>query len=413
MGGEWVLTHHENEIEPPFRWLSMKKSCNFLASLIACPGGLGIAWFGLGVERNDNGRDRMSIVSLEFEDRARGWKLRPTNFGPFNLLVGPSGAGKTSVLKALQSVCRAGTKNLSSASHCDWSLQISDNSNLYGWNATTQRSTIIKESIQIGDKKYIDRLPNRDVFNINGTEINLKLKTSESIVSLLEGDSVINYINSALQSLIISEPINLLKSIDMSNLKGKIDIDNLRQDTTLSLETRAYLLYRDHTEIFQNIKYLFFEIFEKISDIKIDIFDFANETNLLTISITEDNKNIFDEDISSGMLRVLSILLELALAPKGAVILIDEIENSLGVNCLPQIIDAMLERSNEVQFIITSHHPYVINNIPYEYWRLVRRKGGEVWLQDAKDIPALASLSSYHDRFLHLINAPEFEESMG
>ncbi|MBF0164104.1 MAG: AAA family ATPase [Magnetococcales bacterium] len=412
MGGEWVLTHHENEIEPPFRWLSMKKSCNFPASLIACPGGLGIAWFGLGVEWHDNGRDRMTIVSLEFEDRARGWKLRPTNFGPFNLLVGPSGAGKTSVLRALRRVCEAGTRNLYSTYNCVWSLGVLTDSNNYLWNASTNNNAIINELILTDNEIFIERIPENDILIVNKIKIPLQLKTSESIINILEKHLPVQSINNALRSLILSEIINPNKPINEKDFEYLTDLDELRQNTSLPLATRGYLLQRDHADIFQSIIRSFTEIFETVSDVQFIHFVIQDEQFLALPSIKDNGKNIDEAHISSGMLRVLSILLELALAPKGAVILIDEIENSLGVNCLPQIIDAMLERSNEVQFIITSHHPYVINNIPYEYWRLVRRKGGEVWLQDAKDIPALANLSS-HDRFLLLINSPEFEESMG
>jgi hypothetical protein len=38
-----------------------------------------------------------------------------------------------------------------------------------------------------------------------------------------------------------------------------------------------------------------------------------------------------------------------------------------------------------LQFIATSHHPYIINNIPYEYWKIVTRKGGHISIRNASD----------------------------
>ena len=46
--------------------------------------------------------------------------------------------------------------------------------------------------------------------------------------------------------------------------------------------------------------------------------------------------------------------------PDGSVILIDEFENSLGVNCLDEITEDVVKESRRLQFILTSHHPYII-----------------------------------------------------
>ncbi|MBR1728361.1 MAG: ATP-binding protein [Selenomonadaceae bacterium] len=44
----------------------------------------------------------------------------------------------------------------------------------------------------------------------------------------------------------------------------------------------------------------------------------------------------------------------------GTVILLDELKNGLGVNCLDEITDYICEKSydSNTQFILTSHHPY-------------------------------------------------------
>jgi predicted ATPase len=120
---------------------------------------------------------------------------------------------------------------------------------------------------------------------------------------------------------------------------------------------------------------------------------------------------IVGSDISSGMLRTFLHLAELELSAPGTVIVIDEYENSMGVNCLPAVTSAITERHGALQFIITSHHPYVINNIPIEAWRLVQRVGGDIRVRDAVDIPALQT-KSRHDAFVLLLNTPEFEEGM-
>ncbi|MBF0175798.1 MAG: ATP-binding protein [Magnetococcales bacterium] len=116
-------------------------------------------------------------------------------------------------------------------------------------------------------------------------------------------------------------------------------------------------------------------------------------------------------ELSTGMLRTLKILLELFLAPKGSVFLVDEFENSLGVNCLPQVAEAARARQNDIQFIITSHHPYVINNIPWTSWKVVTRHGGTVTVRDVEHIPELQTDSSM-DHFLLLLNSETYEDGI-
>lgn len=83
---------------------------------------------------------------------------------------------------------------------------------------------------------------------------------------------------------------------------------------------------------------------------------------------------IHQGQISSGMLKTLLHISELYLSTQDTVILIDEFENSLGINCIDVVTELLLENRN-MQFIITSHHPYIINNIPMEYWKIVTRRG--------------------------------------
>lgn len=91
-------------------------------------------------------------------------------------------------------------------------------------------------------------------------------------------------------------------------------------------------------------------------------------------------------EMSSGMLRTLSLIVDIRAAPPGSVVVIGELENSLGVNCMPEVIDSLLER-DDCQFILTSHHPYIIDNIPVHAWKLVQRHGSEVRIKPVTSFP--------------------------
>ncbi len=94
---------------------------------------------------------------------------------------------------------------------------------------------------------------------------------------------------------------------------------------------------------------------------------------------------------------------ELYLSPEGSIILIDEFENILGVNCLNSVTDLILENPR-LQFIITSHHPYIINNIGNKYWKIVTRQGNTVKVKQPEE---LGISQSRHQGFIDLINILE------
>ena len=63
----------------------------------------------------------------------------------------------------------------------------------------------------------------------------------------------------------------------------------------------------------------------------------------------------------------------------------------------------------DLQFIITSHHPYIINNISYKNWKIVTRNGGVVTAKDATDYDIG---KSKHQAFTQLINLDAYSEGI-
>lgn len=118
---------------------------------------------------------------------------------------------------------------------------------------------------------------------------------------------------------------------------------------------------------------------------------------------------IEQDKISSGMRRTVTHVAEMYLWPHGTVILIDEFENSLGVNCIDVITEDLLSHNRRLQFILTSHHPYIISNVGTRYWKIVTRKGGLVSTHDAA---TLGLGESSHDAFIQLINNDTYRDGV-
>ena len=158
----------------------------------------------------------------------------------------------------------------------------------------------------------------------------------------------------------------------------------------------------NHPEEFKVIKQWFSNIFVQVEDIKIELPDVYIKEKGVEAWIPYKN-------LSSGMRKTLNFICELYLSPPGSVMIIDEFENSLGVNCIDIIAEDFLGEERDFQFIITSHHLYIINNIPQAYWKIVTRKGGVVTVKDAQDLDLG---KSKHKAFMQLINNQDFKEGI-
>ena len=375
----------------------------------------------------------MSITKFQFIDRSRDWTLEETSFSNFNLLVGLSGVGKTRILDTLRVVRHAGIFDTRHVNGCQWTMELEHQGTTFFWKAKTSLLGTDEDHLPHFIEERIVRDDNvvlvertKDEFRVNGKPLGVKLKNTESAITLLHQEESIAPLHWVLRHIVFGTPSHLqnVVPIEPPELKYQ-DIDALREAPISHIWAQAYILQEDFPEEFQKIKDDFLSIFETITDIKfaeLSTFDpFAVQrrstytTDGLAVGIKERGVNgwITSETsgISSGIRRTLTHLIELALAPTGSVIALDDIENSLGVNCLDEVVKRMLMRTHDVQFILTSHHPYVINNVPSKFWKIVTRKGSTVTVVDEASVPALQT-ASRHAKFLLLMNLPEYEEGI-
>jgi len=197
-------------------------------------------------------------------------------------------------------------------------------------------------------------------------------------------------------------------------------LDALGADFSLPLHHKAFLLQELFPESFAKVNETFQEAFPAVREVKVHRFHPAaldpSTTEAYSVALVVEelgvDRLIFFSEMSSGMQRFLSFIVHLSFAPPGTVVLIDELESGFGVNCLPAVTDFLLSLAPNCQFIITSHHPYIIEKIPLRQWKIVTRKGSRVRVLDASRIPALREGKSSLDHFTRLMNLPEYEEGI-
>ena len=97
--------------------------------------------------------------------------------------------------------------------------------------------------------------------------------------------------------------------------------------------------------------------------------------------------------------------------PDGGIMLIDEYENSLGINAINSFPELIMSSDYNCQFIMSSHHPYIINSIPIENWLVFHRRGLSVSIRSGKEFKAKFGKSK-QQQFIQLINDPFYTQGI-
>ena len=392
----------------------------------------------------------MKIQSFKFSNNKENWHIEEVEFEDLNLLVGGSGVGKTRILKALNLICDVAKGRNCHLDDLEWSINFSHLGINYRWelkssstrneeifinlNESEQTEIVYEKLVRYDNNSELEILLRNDSDSKFNNEKLPKLKRTESAITLLSEEDLIIPVSEAFGQLIFNfetaqsrrdilpveyDNISTIFFNTMKELYNKniniLKLSNQRFYVQYSAGTtpliRAFYLQKCSPKIFNEIKELYIDVFPEVKDVRVRSERNSDVDFLLSFEIQENGLEdwIPQEQISSGMFRTLIFLVQVISAPKESVILIDEFENSLGINCMPDLTDFILDKSSDIQFILTSHHPYIINNIPWDTWQIVSKSGNKVRVRKSLNIPELNTASSL-DKFTQLVNLLDSEE---
>lgn len=376
----------------------------------------------------------MKINNVVFNDKRLEWSLENISFDRLTLLVGASGVGKTQILKAIVTLQQIAMGN--SINGIKWRMIFETiTGNNFIWEGEFEnkgfqtfideedeemkknKPKILKEKLTLNDKVIVDRTDTEIKFQGKKT---LKLSSQQSIIYILKEEDLIKPAYEEFKKVIFSDQVESQREpfqisiFNANKLIKKYNSLKKIQESDEDIRVKLYIVSKIGLTTFNEIKDRFCEIFPQVEDLKIEPIDFNDEEIPSFIKdypfIQMKEKGIHNwiqqSKISSGMFRTLIHISEMYLCPEGTVFLIDEFENSLGINCIDELTNDILKSSRQVQFIITSHHPYIINNIDFASWKLVTRKSGVV---KANPIDKYISGKSKHDKFMQLIQLKQYE----
>lgn len=309
--------------------------------------------------------------------------------------------GKTRILNTIF--------NLGSAIHSKklvpgiWTVILQLESGLYEWQLEAARhdekTKIVSESVTKlngSDKDVLfTRTENSFIFKGEQTP---KLSTLESGISLLQEEEEIKPLHTGMGRIVrrrffendISRKC-MLTGYQFGFLDELSQVESLDElftkvfENDFNLSGLLYILKKRFSDLYDNIIAQYRAVFPFITDIQLltvqeigRIHKVSGHVPVMAIREAGVKKWVRLDELSSGMQKVLLLLVEIYSLPPGSIYMIDEYENSLGVNAINFFPDLLLENSFDIQFIVTSHHPYLLNKLPVDYWHVFHRTGSQV-----------------------------------
>ncbi len=360
----------------------------------------------------------------QFED----WDFEETELNKVNLIVGASGSGKTRYLNTIFNVS-------SSIVHGQpfrpgyWRLTVKTEEYEYQWEydgvKNDGENQIKKEFVkrrhldsQEAFEDLIDRSPDNFVFC--GTKLPklqhdrpgiTLLKEEEKIVPLYETFSKVQirkfHDEGLKDALSLQDASNEL--INLSKSKDGI-LALWKQQPALS--AKMFLLKEKFPQYYKLAVDTFERVFPSIKGCDVQMLknpDISIQTpGMVPVFLIKEEKidrKIPLHELSSGMQKVLLIITDIITLPKGSIYIIDEYENSLGINAIDFLPEFLVAHGTDIQFLVTTHHPYLINSMPMKTWRVFHRNGSKVSIKGGAEFEEKYGKSK-QKAFVQLINDP-------
>jgi hypothetical protein len=375
----------------------------------------------------------MKVIKYKYMDIDEpGWKFSEIEFSNLNLLVGDTATGKTRFMNTFYNLSDFIVHNNFKLGH--WKVTFEHQSITYTMELKSipgdiqgKSGKIITDCIWKHDKGNLIPIIERtnDKLFVQKKEIETRLSSAITSISLFQEDPDIKPIYDAFglilrRSFFIEQEDNVLKLsaiLPQHAIKESLTEDQLldqifRLQTNLNIS--LYLLKKHSYKTYKELLRIYKQIFPFIGKMKITDFSeiagisLPGKIPVFCIQEVNSEEWVPQNQLSSGMVKILLLLNDVYILPSESIYLIDEYENSLGIsaiNFFPEFISTL---DKDIQFLITSHHPYLINNIPVKNWFVFHRTGVNVEIKYGQELVKKYGKSK-QQAFLQLINDPFYK----
>jgi hypothetical protein len=332
----------------------------------------------------------------EFDGQLNHWALKPFELGRINLLVGKNATGKTNTITKITWLGNmlAGLQPLLLDSG-NYYAEFVDAHDVYKYYLNISMQNVVSEKLVINDDEQLIRSPD-GTGEIYAKELKCKIKfqlPSNQLVAVSRRDTIQHPYLKKLSDWadgmrVYAFGSGLGKDMGFSTIDIKrLVVDPRDTDQVAILYAKGEYEFRDFKE---RIISCMNELDYELTNIGVGpdpnvVLPTPSGGHLNAIHISEKDNTavLFQRDISQGMFRALSLIIQVIyniLKNLPTTILIDDIGEGLDFDRSSRLIKLLIEivkENDNIQLIMSTNDRFVMNAVPLEYWQVIQRRGGE------------------------------------
>lgn len=334
----------------------------------------------------------------------------PIIFENVNLLVGTSGSGKSRLLNTIFNLACFAFRENESLSNGLWDVVFCETGMKFHWKIEIDNKKVKSEYLwiisedqeedllveRIGEEKFLYK--GKELPKLTREKVSLVLLSEEKDISIARnGFGKFYRKRFSEDDLTKTNNLGAFTEEMLAKSFNPGDLDNYYNHP---LNLKLYIIEKYKPLVFGKLLEFYRNIFPFVADIEV-----VTKSSIVPLVFIREagGANYSFDEASSGMKKVLLLLLDILTMKPESVYLIDEYENSLGVNAIDFLPEFIGEYGKNMQFILTSHHPYVINSINLENWYVFGRNANKVKIMHGDDVTKRYGKSK-QDAFIQLIN---------
>jgi AAA15 family ATPase/GTPase len=342
----------------------------------------------------------------EFANQSKEWKINDFTFSPINLIVGRNAVGKTRTLRSIASLAAlVSEKRRLILGEGNFEVEFNNKKQIALYQINIHERKIMKEKLIINGKRRLERDENglgKIYYKIEDRDIDFQIPLDE-VATISRRDPLqhpyLEDIYNWGDNLVFFQFGQRMGQDQIIITGSGVDINNvnIKQTNTISIILESGIKRFEKTfknQILADIR----EIGYILNDIDTGILEdisFSIQSNVplnmppeargIIVKERDINDSIGQHNLSQGMFRSLSLIIQLnyfLLQKKSGTILIDDIGEGLDFERSSSLIRLLIKKASKSNFqlIMTTNDRFVMNNVPFKYWSILDREGGECFV---------------------------------
>jgi AAA15 family ATPase/GTPase len=352
----------------------------------------------------------------EYQQKVNHWEIIDVTFTNFNLIVGKNSSGKSRLLKTISALGNIlSGRRTTPFDDCEWVVELTIDKKKFVYEVKFKNDAVFMEKLTVQSQVLLIR--NEDGtgeirYEKLGTNVEFKLP-GDVLVAASRRDEVqhpfLIQLTQWAENVVLYEfgsefgrsqamPLHEVEAI-ANNKSLVVDDINL----VVKAYASAYTQYQEKFDkaIITDMKTLGYNIVDVGAD-NLQSLIAGFPVALLTMYTVEKDLNFRNPQtqMSQGMWRALALVIHLNICTFSKykeLILIDDIGEGLDFSRSTAVVDLLVKKAkkNSFQLITTSNDRFVMNNMPLEYWSVIKRKKGTVKVFNKENSPKIFERFKY------------------